>query len=164
MSDLLENQEEIKQRGYAEANRYMDNAKELLKKSRKEDGYYADKKYVRISCGTAYHAVLIALDTFLELKGVEIPKGAKRKSIKFYTMHVSKLDGKLLTELNSVCEILHLSGYYDGIQDAGVIAIGFNTAYKIINRIRPDNPIPYTELKKPSPFSRFSAFLLSFLS
>jgi glucosamine 6-phosphate synthetase-like amidotransferase/phosphosugar isomerase protein len=73
MNNLLNNQEEIKQRAFAEAMRYMDNAKELLKKSRKDDFYYEDKKYVRISCGTAYHAVLIALDAYLELKGVPSP-------------------------------------------------------------------------------------------
>jgi hypothetical protein len=163
MSDLLKNQEEIKQRGYAEANRYMDNAKELLKKLRKEDNYYEDKKYVRISCGTAYHAVLIALDAILLLKGVTLPKG-KRKSIEFYVMHIAERDRKLLKDLNTAYEILHLSGYYDGVQDARVIAAGFEYAYRIIERIRPDNPIPWSELKKPSPFSRFSAFLLSFLS
>ncbi|GAB6393855.1 MAG: DUF5618 family protein [Bacteroidales bacterium] len=163
MNNLLNNQEEIKQRGYAEAMRYMDNAKELLKKSRKDDYYYEDKKYVRISCGAAYHAVLIALDAFLELKGVPSLPKKKRKSIEYYLMHVAEHDRKLLKDLNNVYEILHLWGYYDGILDARVIAAGFDTAIKIIDRIRPDNPIPWSELTKPSPFSRLSSFLLSFL-
>jgi hypothetical protein len=54
--------EEIKQEAFAEAMRYMDTAKELLQKAKKSDYYYVDKKNVRISCGAAYHAVLIALD------------------------------------------------------------------------------------------------------
>ncbi|GAB6395527.1 MAG: hypothetical protein MdMp024_1839 [Bacteroidales bacterium] len=95
---------------------------------------------------------------------MENPKGKKRKSIKFYVMHVGKHDGKLLYDLNSVYNILHLLGYYDGEQNARVIAVGFDNAIKIIERIRPDNPIPWSELTKPSPFSRLSSFLLSFLS
>jgi hypothetical protein len=164
MSERLKQQEEIKQRAFAEAMRYMDNAKELLKKSRKDDFYYEDKKYVRISCGAAYHAVLIALDAFLELKGVPSLSKKKRKSIEYYLMHVGEHDRKLLKELNTVYNILHLDGYYDGVQNARIIAEGFEVACRIIDRIRPDNPIPWSELKKPSPFSRFSSFLLSFLS
>ncbi|GAB6395157.1 MAG: DUF5618 family protein [Bacteroidales bacterium] len=162
MSDRLKQQEEIKQRAFAEAMRYMENAKDTLKKARKEDNYYEDKKYVRTACGTAYNAVLIALDVILELKGVTLPK-KKRKSIEYYLMHVAEHDRKLLKDLNTVYNILHLDGYYDGIQNARIIAEGFDTAIKIIERIRPDNPIPWSELAKPSPFSRLSSFLLSFL-
>jgi hypothetical protein len=164
MSDVLNKQEEIKQQGYAEAMRYIENAKETLKKSYKENNRYADKKYVRTACGIAYHGVLIALDVFLELKGVEIPKGEKRKSIKFYIMHIGELDRKLLGDVNDAYDILHLDGYYDGIQNARVIAEGFDVANRIIERIRPDNPLPWSELKKPSVFNRLSSFLLSFLS
>ncbi|GHV65334.1 hypothetical protein FACS1894199_05740 [Bacteroidia bacterium] len=131
-----EEQEGIKQRAYAESMRYMNNAKATLQKARKEDNYYADKKYVRTACGTAYSGVLLALDTYLELKGVEMPK-KKRRSIKFYTSHVAQLDGKLLNELNTVYEILHLDGYYDGIQKADVIKSGFDSANEIINKIKP---------------------------
>jgi hypothetical protein len=163
MNDLLKNQEEIKQRAFAEANRYMDNAKDTLKKARKEDNLYDDKKYVRTACGTAWHAVLIALDAFLLLKGAPPPQKKKRKSIEYYLMHIGEHDRKFLKELNTAYEIIHLNGYYDGVLDARVIAAGFEYAYKIIERIRPDNPIPWSELTKPSPFSRLSSFLLSFL-
>jgi uncharacterized protein (UPF0332 family) len=128
--------EEIKRRAFAEANRYMDNAKDTLKKARKVNNRYEDKKYVRTACGIAYNAVLIALDAMLEQKGVKLKKG-KRKSIEFYVMHIAKTDRKLLDELNSAYEILHLDGYYEGRQDARVVARGFELAYKIINRIRP---------------------------
>jgi hypothetical protein len=89
----------------------MDNAKETLQKTRKENNRYADKKYVRTACGTAYHAVLIALDAILALKGVTLKKG-KRKFIEFYTMNIAAFDRKLLDDVNDVYEILHLSGYY----------------------------------------------------
>jgi hypothetical protein len=89
---------------------------------------------VRTACGIAWNAVLIALDAYLELKGVKLKKG-KRKSIEYYILHIAKTDRKLLAELNSAYEILHLDGYYEGRQDARVIARGFELAYIIIKRI-----------------------------
>ena len=47
----------------AEAMRYIDNAKDILRhKAQKEDGYYQDKKYVKMAGHTAYLGVLLALD------------------------------------------------------------------------------------------------------
>ncbi|GAB6394147.1 MAG: hypothetical protein MdMp024_0459 [Bacteroidales bacterium] len=126
--------EDIKRQAFAEANRYMDNAKDTLKKAHKENNRYADKKYVRTACAIAWNAVLIALDAFLVLNGATLPKG-KRKSIEYYVMHIAKKDRKLLDNLNGAYEILHLWGYYDGLQDARVVARGFELAYFIIKRI-----------------------------
>ena len=47
----------------------MENAKSTLQKARKEGKRYSDKKYVRMACGAAYSAILIALDAYLLLKG-----------------------------------------------------------------------------------------------
>jgi predicted HAD superfamily phosphohydrolase len=113
----IEEQQKLKQKSYVEAMRYMNNAKETLQKAKKEDNFYSDKKYVRTACGTAYNGVLIALDTYLMLKDVELPK-KKRRSIDFYTRNISKIDGKMLKYLDNVYNILHLSGYYDGTTDA----------------------------------------------
>lgn len=119
--------------------RYMSNAKETLQKARKEDRFYQDRKYVRTACGTAYNGVLIALDTYLTLKDVELPK-KKRRSIYFYEQNISKLDGKLSKYLDSAYNVLHLSGYYDGELNANVINEGFVAAYEIINKIKPLTP------------------------
>ncbi|GHT44233.1 hypothetical protein AGMMS49965_19520 [Bacteroidia bacterium] len=160
---LIEQQDEIKQRAYDEAMRYMSNAKETLQKARKEDNYYADKKYVRTACGTAYNGVLLALETYLELKGVEIPKkgGKKHKSIEFYVDNVAQLDGKLLKELNSAYRILHIDGYYEGEQNAMAVKNGFDIAYRIIERIKPDHPVALPPpVAKPSFFKQmYSIFL-----
>ena len=43
----------------------------------------------------------------------------------------------MLNYLNSAYEILHLWGYYDGINNATVVKEGFDTAYKIIEKIKP---------------------------
>ncbi|MDR3268621.1 MAG: DUF5618 family protein [Tannerella sp.] len=131
----IEEQQKVRQKYYAEAIRYMNNAKETLQKAGKEDNYFSDRKYVRTACGTAYHGVLIALDTYLLLRGVGKTKG--RKSIEFYCENLSKIDKKLLKQVNSAYEILHLFGYYDGALDARVIKIGFDEAYEIIERIKP---------------------------
>ena len=130
-------QESIKETYYNEAIRYMNNAKEYLKKTKKEDNYYQDKKYVRTACGTAYSGFLIALDGFLVLKGIDKPTKKQRKSIEYYQSNITKMDKKMLLYLNNAHNILHLYGYYDGITDAIVIKRGFDTAYEIIEKIKP---------------------------
>ena len=144
-----EEQQEIKYNAYSEAMRYMENAKAVLQKARKEDDFYNDRKYVRMACGTAYSGTLLALDAYLQLKNVELPK-KKRRSIEFYTSHVAQLDRKLLTYLNRVYDILHLSGYYDGVQDAVVIKRGFDNAYQIIDKIKPEHMPELPPPPKPS--------------
>jgi hypothetical protein len=132
----IEEQQELRQTTYKEAIRYMDNAKKVLQKADKEDKYYRDAKYVRMACGTAYSGVLVALDAYLALKGVELPK-RKRRSIDFYTLNIAKTDEKLLKYVNTAYNILHWDGYYDGIKNANVIKEGFDTAYEIIDKIKP---------------------------
>ncbi|MFA6924534.1 MAG: DUF5618 family protein [Bacteroidales bacterium] len=131
----IKEQHEIRDKYYSEAIRYMDNAKETLKKAGKEDGYYNDPKYVSTACGTAYKGVLIALDAYLLLKGIDKKKG--RKNIEYYQSSITKIDKKLTNHLNDVYEILHLLGYYDGYKNSEIIKSGFEYAYEIINKIKP---------------------------
>jgi uncharacterized protein (UPF0332 family) len=133
----VEEQQVIKQESYSEAIRYMENAKESLKKAGKEDHYYKDPKYVKTACGTAYNGVLIALDAYLVLKGIK-KKTKRRKSIEYYCEELGRLDKKMLRTVNNAYDILHLSGYYDGILDARVVKVGFDEAYVIIDKIKPE--------------------------
>ena len=133
----IQEQELVKERYYSEAVRYMDNAKEYLKNAKKEGDYYHDKKYVKTACGTAYNGLLVALDGFLTLKGIGKPKGKLRKSIEYYQSNITKIDKKMLDYLNSAYQILHLWGYYDGVEDAIVVKRGFDNAYSIIDKIKP---------------------------
>lgn len=49
-----------------EARRHIENAKDILsEKARKENGYYQDRKYVKMAGHTAYLGVLVALDAIL---------------------------------------------------------------------------------------------------
>ncbi|GHT65822.1 hypothetical protein FACS189452_00620 [Bacteroidia bacterium] len=141
---LKEQQEQSKLEPYAEALRYMSNAEENLQKTRKEDNLYLDKKYVSAACGIAYKGVLHAMDAWLAINGKPIPtkrdKAKKHRDINMYRAEVTKLDGRMLARLNSVYDVLHLAGYYDEEQDVRVIRPGFEIAYEIIARIKPDMP------------------------
>jgi hypothetical protein len=133
----VQEQDTLREKYYSEAIRYMDNAKENLSKAKKEGKFYHDKKYVKSACGIAYSGLLVALDGFLTLKGVDKPKGKLRKSIEYYQSNITKIDKKMLDYLNSAYEILHLWGYYDGIQNATVVKEGFDNAYYNIEKIKP---------------------------
>jgi len=130
-------QQEIKEKYFSEATRYMDNAGEFLKKAKKEGKFYHDPKYVKIACGTAYSGLLVALDGFLILKGVQKPKGKLRKSIEYYQENITKIDKKMLDYVNGAYQILHLFGYYDGTTVVSVVKDGFDLANKIIEKIKP---------------------------
>ena len=133
----IQEQQLLKETYYNEAIRYMDNAKECLLKAKKEDNYYQDPKYVKMVCGTAYCGILVALDYFLILKGINNPKGKSKKSIEYYQENIIRIDEKMLGMLNSIYKVLHLLGYYDGITSVKVLNEGFIEAYKIIEKIRP---------------------------
>ncbi len=131
----IEEQKEIKTTYYNEAIRYMDNAKEVLKKADKKDDFFQDVKYVKMSTGTAYNAVLMALDGYFILK--EVPKKKGRKDIDYYRSNVTKIDKKLLDYLNEAYRVLHLDGYYDGTKSVKLVNLGFEYAYTIIEKIKP---------------------------
>ena len=135
----IEEQNVFLKNRYAEAIRYMDNANATLKTAGKEkdNKYYKDDKYVKTACGTAYNGVLVALDAWLKIKGVEIKKG-KRKSIEFYTDNVAILDRKMSKALRTAYNVLHLAGYYDGETKINIIQSGLDTAYEIIDKIKPN--------------------------
>ncbi|GHV61843.1 hypothetical protein FACS1894195_3020 [Bacteroidia bacterium] len=147
---VREQQEQSKMEPYAEASRFMKNAEDTLRKTRKEDGYYLDGKYVSSACGIAYKGVLKAMDAWLVINGKPTPtqrdKTKKHRDINMYRAEVTKLDGRMLARLNTVYNILHLAGYYDEEQKADIIRSGFAGAYEIIARIKPD--VPEEELQQ----------------
>jgi hypothetical protein len=144
-------QQSIKQEGYALAMRYMANAKEALDKAGRDGRRFKDSKYVSSASGIAYKGALAALDTWLALKGVEIPKSIVKKkgekgkkehksvkNIGFYRDNLTNLDKKLLDNLNEAYDALHLRGYYDGELSANTIDYGFEMAYEMIDKIKPE--------------------------
>lgn len=64
----------------SEAVRYFNNAKEILSKAKIEDNIYSNVKYVQEACGTAYLAVLKAINEYLLKRGVlkkEMPRSVE---------------------------------------------------------------------------------------
>jgi hypothetical protein len=147
METIRTEQEQKKQLAHAEAMRYMSNATETLQKAGKEDYRYRDDKYVRTACGIAYLGLLKALDAFFELRGVPLPPKKKHKNIDYYSSNAAKLDGKLSTDLHEAYRLLHIEGYYEGILDVNTIKSGFDNAYRIIARIKPEHELTQEEYK-----------------
>ena len=128
-----------RQNRYREAVRYIQNAQEILQaKAKKKDKYYEDDKYVRMACATAYDGVLLAANTYLEMKGKAIDKKkGPRTNVDDYRIRIAKLDKSVLRIFNTAYEILHLVGYYEGETKSDIIRSGIDAAVDIINEIKP---------------------------
>lgn len=110
-----------------EAKRHITNAKDLLsEKARKENGYYQDRKYVKMAGHTAYAGVLVALDSILGDK----KKG--RKSVEWYKEELAKMDKKILSAFLAAYDTLHLAMSDDGNLSSEVAVAGLKDAEKII--------------------------------
>lgn len=111
-----------------EANRYLENAKEILRENAKKvDGYYQDKKYVKMAGHTAYTGILEALDGLLGIKKMG------RKTVDWYQSALGKMDKKILNRFNSAYYTLHLAMGYDGHPSSKIALEGFKEAETIIN-------------------------------
>ncbi|MFN3396386.1 MAG: DUF5618 family protein, partial [Thermodesulfovibrionales bacterium] len=123
----------------SEAMRYFENAKELLSKSPIEDDTYTDIKYVQEACGTAYLAVLKAIDEYLIKKGVA-PKNLPQSVEDYRDMlrkYLSIHNGKLTREFDKLYKMLHIAGYYRGLlEDVNVLKDAFKVAKSFIEKIR----------------------------
>lgn len=121
---------------FAEAHRYLKNAKETISKSPIKFNQYQDTKYVREAAGIGYLSALRALDAYLLKKGLhadELPKSfegywaAKEKYI--------PLNGKLSAALGLVYENLHIFAYYRGASSVALVKDGFENCKKIIEML-----------------------------
>ncbi|MEO6287441.1 MAG: DUF5618 family protein [Dyadobacter sp.] len=120
-----------------EAKRYLDNAKEILReKAKKGDGYYEDRKYVKLAGNAAYTGILIALDTLFENKA----KG--RKDVDWYKERIA--DKKVFNAFDSAHDTLHLAMGYDGNRSVEVSTAGIELAESIINWVETKTAIAQT--------------------
>jgi len=158
-----DNQNRFLSEHYAEANRYMDNAQDALKKAEKrDDGHYKDRKYVENACGVAYLGVLRALDTWLTIKGVSEPSKKKHKTINYYLSNVAEIDNKLVAHINTAYNVLHLDGYYRKETKIKAIEAGFDAAYYIIEKIKPEVFVPVVETRGQGIRRKLNNFMISF--
>jgi hypothetical protein len=121
-----------------EALRYLHNAREILKNAPIEDDTYMDVKPVREAMGTAYLAVLEAINESLLKKGVtkkDLPKSVEdyRKALR---KHTTVRNGKLLREFEKLYDALHIAGYYRGlIYDAAMVKEALKAARSFIEKV-----------------------------
>ena len=122
-----------------EALSYLDNAKEILKSVPIEDNTYTDVKPVREAFGTAYLAVLEAINEHLIKKGLtkkELPKSveAYRDALR---KHIAVHNGKLMREFEKIYDALHIAGYYRGlIYDVYMVKDALKAAKAFIEKMR----------------------------
>ena len=116
-----------------EAKRYLTNAREILttKAGNGVPGYYADAKYVKMACHTAWSGVLVALDAKIS----PLPKGT-RKSVDTYKQYLSTRNKKVLNDFISAYNYLHLFGGYDGDLNKKTAQTGLELAENIIKWCR----------------------------
>jgi hypothetical protein len=122
-----------------EAVRYLENAKDLLKKSPVDNNRYSDIKYVQEACGTAYLAVLKAIDEYLLKRGVsqkDLPdsvEGYRDMLKKYLSVH----NGKLTKDFNSLYNLLHIAGYYRGLLDrVEIVKDTFKITKSFIDKVK----------------------------
>jgi len=115
-----------------EAERYLQNAKQILSEKAEKDGdYYNDSKYVKMAGNTAWNGVLVALDAVLPVR--ENLKKGQRPDFKEYQAAISKKDSKMTHPLLSAYDLLHKSLGYDGILDYKVVQLSLDKAKTIID-------------------------------
>ena len=120
-----------------ESLRYLQNAKEILARTPIEDDNYIDVKPVREALGTAYIAVLEAINEALLKKGLskkELPKSVDeyRKVLRKY---FAVYDGKLMRSFESLYDMLHIAGYYRGLlYNTTVVKDALKIAKEFIDR------------------------------
>jgi len=121
-----------------EALKYLNNAREILKKVPVEDDIYTEIKPVREAMGTAYLAVLEAINERLLQQGLtkkELPQSveAYRQALR---KHIAVRNGKLLREFENLYDLLHIAGYYRGLlYDVKVVKDAIKSAQAFIAKI-----------------------------
>lgn len=122
-----------------EALRYLNNAKEILSKAPLEDNVYTDIKPVREAFGTAYLAILEAINEALTKRGFikkELPKSVDAYRVAL-RKHLAVHDGKLMREFESLYDALHIAGYYRGlIYRASLVKDALKDAKTFIEKVK----------------------------
>ena len=116
-----------------EAQRYVQNAKDLLEEKAQldtETKLYKDRKYVRMAGNTLWNGVLLILDATFQVKTAKRP----HPKIKDYQEKIAKRDLKLLDLVTVGYETIRISMGYDGNPTKQVCSGGITLATDIINR------------------------------
>ena len=114
-----------------EAVRYLNNAREILRRVPVEGDTYIDRKPVREAMRSAYLAVLEAINEALSRRGV-----ARKDLPKSVDAYRAALHGKLLRQFESLYDALHIAGYYRGlIYDRKLVRDALIAAHNFIEKV-----------------------------
>ncbi|MCL2651163.1 MAG: DUF5618 family protein [Candidatus Azobacteroides sp.] len=115
-----------------EAERYLQNARQILSEKAEKDGnYYKDRKYVKMAGNAAWNGVLLALDAVLPARA-NMKKG-QRLDFKDYQEAIAKKDSKMIHPLLTAYEMLHKSLGYDGVSDYKIVQLSLDNAKIILD-------------------------------
>ena len=121
-----------------EAVRYLNNARDIVRRVPFERDIYVDSKPVREAMGTAYLAVLEAINEALSRRGVarkELPRSVDAYRVALQR-HLATRNGKLMREFESLYDLLHIAGYYRGLlYDRKVVRDAFDAAQRFIEKV-----------------------------
>ena len=110
-----------------EAERYLQDAREILsKKAGKEGNYYSNKKYVKKAGNMAWCGVLTALDGVLRIKK-NLP------FLKDYQEAVNNIDENMDRQFLCLYDILCLALGCDGNLNSEIVQVGMDEAQSFID-------------------------------
>jgi hypothetical protein len=114
-----------------EAERYLQNARQILSDKAGKDGdYYNDKKYVKLAGHAAWAGVLVALDAVLDIRSNL--KKRQRPDFKDYQTAMSKKDIKMLRTLLTAYDLCHKTLGYDGVLNYKIVRDSLEVAESVI--------------------------------
>jgi hypothetical protein len=121
---------------FNEAVRFYENAKQILSQVEIQYNRYVDTKPVQESAGTAYLAMLKAIDGFLIESGVH-PKDLPTSTVDYQLAlkKYSSRNGKVLAAFRTAWENLHVFGYYRAGAGVQMIKEGFESARFVIEKL-----------------------------
>ena len=117
----------------SEARRYVENAKQTLKKHGQLDTksrLYMNDKYVRSAGNFLWYAMIIMMDAVFKVKSPHRP----HPDIIDYKTAVAQRDRKLLGHVIAAYDTMHISMGYDGNPSKAICDEGFRLANDIIDR------------------------------
>jgi hypothetical protein len=136
----LKEQNAIKRVAYKEAMHYMKEAKVLMKKAPKDDGYddfIKHKRDLNKICKTAYSGMSVALDAYLRLANAASISKRDRSNVYYMKDFLRKMDIDISTDLYSAHNLLLWMCCDYGMTGTRVVEMGFENVMNIINKIKP---------------------------
>jgi len=129
---ILKMKNQVQKIHIIEAERYLDNARQILTEKGQKDGkFYSDKKYVRMAGNTAWNGVLEALDYTLLIRD-KLKKG-QRPDVKDYQSAIGKINQSKLKLFNNAYDTLHKVLGYDGNLSVVIVQEGLSEAKDMID-------------------------------